>query len=176
MPEIVTANLTVNFTADNQQTANKGGIALEVDSRPDGLNGGNTSFRPGDDVHILRFITGNVNITVQQATAGSLAGAGSGLFDVLNLAVSFNNQKEVSLSKPVSSGFSIQKFGRTFDAKGQPKTLNASLVDSNAIALPEPGYGFFIVSYKASYNAFKLSGVPVTTPQAMVFALGEIPD
>lgn len=46
MTEVVVATLNINFDAD--AAGGQGILKLELDDREDGLNGGDTSFAPGD--------------------------------------------------------------------------------------------------------------------------------
>jgi hypothetical protein len=68
-PREITATLVVNFSTG---AVGGDGLVAEVDSRPDGLNGGKTSFVPGDDVYILVYKTTNVTLNTPVSSHGAV--------------------------------------------------------------------------------------------------------
>ena len=58
MAEIVVATLNVNFSED-AESSKSGVLKLEIDDRENGLNGGDTSFQPGDTVLALSALWAN---------------------------------------------------------------------------------------------------------------------
>lgn len=172
MPRIVSATLTVGFRDTSEQ---QGGIMLlEIDDRPDGLNGGNTQFQPGDVVYFLRYIGSLVTLITQKSNVGTISGAGSGTRQITDL-VTLNATRETTLRYPVASGFSASWVGQRYDANGAPKTISYSLV-GDVVQFSEPVYGALEVTYTTAFSAFKLSNVPLDITQAFIFALGQIPD
>lgn len=57
---IVTASQIVSF--DRDDAVDRGILRLEVDARADGLNGGKTSFSPGDSVGLLLYRSPNITL------------------------------------------------------------------------------------------------------------------
>lgn len=72
--QIVTASQIISFDVDTD--ADQGVMRLEVDNRNDGLNGGKTSFQPGDSVGLLLYMSSNVSLISIVVTAGTLAPEG----------------------------------------------------------------------------------------------------
>lgn len=160
----VTATLNVTFTADDGSGANQLPLILEIDSREDGLNGGSTSFRPGDTVYYLLHKAASLSIIEHSATEGSISSAGGGTRRETE-TLTFSDAKEASVRYPVSSIVSMSWLGTS------PGT--ASLVDDTTITIPSPGFGLLRVVYDASYSAYSLSSVPTTIDQVLIWAKAE---
>ncbi len=158
----VTATLTVNFGSDS--AADSGGLLLEVDDRETGLNGGNTSFRPGDNVAYLLYKSDGVSVTEHVVTAGGRAAAGSGSRAV-DEVLQFADSKEASLRYPAAGAVSFSWLGRS---GGDPR-----LVGQQTVALGAPGIGLLRAQYHANFDAYRLSGVPTEIAQVLIFVAGE---
>ncbi len=160
----VTATLNVSFTTQDGSGEDQLPLILEIDSREDGLNGGSTTFRPGDTVYYLLHKAASLSITEHSSTEGSISSAGSGTRQETE-DLTFANAKEASVRYPVSSIASMTWLGVS------PGT--ASLVNDNTITIPSPGFGLLRVVYNANYNAYSLSSVPTTIDQVLIWAKGE---
>lgn len=161
---IVTATLVVNFGDEQEQP---GELQLIIDDRPSGLNGGQTSgFSAGDNVYILRLKTSSVTILSQDTTAGSLASSGTGVYDVVDEIVAFNDTRTARLSKPFSSSLSYQWLGNSL---GVPSVQN-----DIELVVPTKGFGNLLVSYSSNYNAYRLHSVATGIPVVTVWSQGEI--
>jgi len=106
----VTATLTVGFNRDTAAISE--GMTAMVDDRPDGLNGGKTSFEPGDEVGILLFVPSTITylgfVTSADGSPGfSMAPAtpATAQYVVENEMAAFIDEKEASVQKPIDSAF-----------------------------------------------------------------------
>ena len=161
---IVTASLVVSFTTEGSGDGD-GELKLEVDSRPDGLNGGKTSFGIEDDVYILLFKSANVDVTKITCTSGSLSPAGSGLADETD-TLSFAKSAEANLGYPYASGGAIAWMG----ASGGTPTFTAG---KSLVKVPNAVIAIGKATYKAAYTAYKLSGVG-DVESVLVYAEGTV--
>lgn len=97
--QIVTASQIINF--DDDSDADRGVLKIEVDRRPDGLNGGKTSFRPGDSVGLLLYKSPNVDILEGPiVTAGSLQSEGNHTTDHMGF-LTFADNHDAAMSYPI---------------------------------------------------------------------------
>jgi hypothetical protein len=95
---VVTTSFTVSF---GSATAGQV-LKAEVDDRADGLNKGNTSFLPGDDVGWLLFKSAGVTVDAKVSSLGSLSGAGTGTKEVVDV-LQFANEATASLNYPCTA-------------------------------------------------------------------------
>lgn len=102
MAETVTATLRIGFGAEAEQTGANTLIA-EIDTRPGGLNGGKTSFIPGDEVYILVYKSSNVTIDSAIASTGTLTFEGGLSPEIVNLSESvvFANTPDANVTRPI---------------------------------------------------------------------------
>jgi hypothetical protein len=96
------ANATIRVQFGNPEGADTGHLSAEVDTRADGLNGGRSSFSPGETVYILVYKTDNVSITDTVCSAGSLSAQGSAVVAVTE-ELMFEDADTASLNKPARS-------------------------------------------------------------------------
>lgn len=164
----ITASLVVDFRDPNETGADGAGpdasLSVEVDSREDGLNDGRTTIRPGDPVYYLVYKTDNVMVTEHITTTGAIAGAGGGLISV-DEYLSFVDDDEKTLNKPIAGGFSASWIG-----------LNGGTVaqaSQTRLRLPAKAVGVLHVTYQAAYSAYVLRNVPGTITRALVFLRGQ---
>jgi len=106
----VTANITVSFGTDSG--TGDGHLSAEVDGRDDGLNGGETSFEPGDTAYFLVYRSDNVSIDSVECSAGSITSASAGLV-TKEQDLSFAGTDSATLSVPASSITSTTWLGKT---------------------------------------------------------------
>ena len=158
----VTATLVVNFGAS--AGAEGAGLILEIDDRAEGLNGGNTQFGPGDPVGYLLYQSAGVTVTDHVVTAGGYSSQGAGRRAVEEV-LQFADAKEASLRYPAAGAVELTWIGR---AGGSP-----SLRGEQTVVLQETGIGLLRARYQAAFSAFRLSGVPTSIPQVLVFVAGE---
>lgn len=147
----VTATVQVSFSGSSEG----GLLTAELDSRPDGYNGGRTSFTTGDEPVILVRKSSNVTISTVLTSVGSCAPVGGGSTNEEDF-LTFMNSKSATTSKPVSGGLVTQWYGANLGG--------IKLKDENEIVLTVAGAvegaGVLGVSYRSDFIAYKLSGVP----------------
>ena len=173
--EVVVATLNVSFEED---TTGEGGVLkLEIDDREDGLNGGDTSFEPGDDAYYFLFKDTNVTVIHHDTTAGGRSGSGSGSKEI-DENITFSNSDTASLGYPPDGGVSMNWLGRCVELKGADITTNTSLPELELSNLKMGGgkkvIGVLNCKYTATGSLHKLSGVPKDFKEALIFAVGTI--
>lgn len=144
MANLITTTLVINFAAGDNSS-----LAAEIDSRENGLNGGITSFIPGDSPAFLIYKTANVSVQID-TTTGSITDEGSGLTDVEEI-LTFTNSREVSLSKPA--------FGTVTTTKLSGVTPDLE-VKYDKLITSEKTIGAVKVEYQTKFYAYRLNGVP----------------
>jgi hypothetical protein len=167
----VTTSVVVQFTTGEGEAV----LVAEVDDREavdGGLNGGKTSFLPGDSVYILRYRSKNVIMDSEQASLGSLSGGSSTTVDKEE-DVTFAGETEASLRYPVSGGFSYEWIGNSPGA--------ITLVGETKLKIPdaEPGVypvGVAKVKYTSTAEVFQLSHGALAIPEysIVVFFAGHV--
>lgn len=144
MANTVTTSIVVQFT---QADGTSGTLVVEVDDRATtegGLNGGKTSFMPGDTVRLLRYKSSNVTIDAQETSLGSLS---DGTSIVLSKSedVTFANETEASVRYPITSGFTYSWVGKD--------NGTISVVGETTLRIPAPATGSYAVGIaKVTYN------------------------
>lgn len=177
MARIVTASLSVSFgnRADDGGASSDGNdaLVLEVDDRPDGLNGGRTSFYRGDEVYLLLYAGPSVTIRAARATAGDFRRSGSGQRAV-DQTVTVSGSDSISLTYPAASISSRNWVGSGLALPGLTAAPAGSQDGPGRIIWPVQVAGLYRVQYSASYIAYRLAGVQ--QDQALVMVVGEVPD
>jgi hypothetical protein len=166
----VTANITVSFGAEGA-AADGSHLSAAIDDRPDGLNGGDTSFMPGDVAYFLVYQSDNVTHDDPIPSAGAVAASGS--VSVTRVEdITFANEDTATLSVP-ASGVSVKWFGNALGKLTlQPDKMTVK-ADAKGVAVGR-------VTYTASAKAYGLTS-PLeiggeTDFSILVFILGhEIP-
>lgn len=127
----------------------QGHLSAEIDTREDGLNGGRSSFEPGETVYILVFTSANVRITDAICSAGSLASSGTAVVPVTE-EVMFEDTDTASLNKPARSGLAeVVWFGRSLG--------ELSLTDATSVRASQRGIAVAQVRYEALAQVYALS-------------------
>lgn len=93
------ANATIRVQFGNPSGSATGHLSAEIDTRPQGLNGGRTAFNPGETVYLLLYKTDNVSITDTLCSAGSLSAQGSTVVTITE-ELMFEDADTAQLSKP----------------------------------------------------------------------------
>lgn len=176
MASIVVATLNISFSEEAAEA--EGDLKLEIDDREDGLNGGNTSFKPGDDAYFFRFKGDNVTILSQNCSAGGLSGAGTGTKDI-DENITFSNSDSGSLGYPPDGTVTMKWLGKSFEiTKDGTVSNNTSLPEVSGSTLTMPNnksvIGVLNCVYESTGDLFKLSGVPVDFLETIVFAVGSV--
>ena len=144
------ANATIRVQFGSPDGSDVGHLSAEIDTRPGGLNGGRTSFNPGETAYILVYKSDNVSITDTICSAGSLSPQGSAVVSVTE-ELMFEDAESASLGKPARSGLSQTAwYGRSLGSL----TLQSDKVTVKAAA---KGVGVAKVTYDALAQVYALS-------------------
>lgn len=159
---VVTTSLVVELGAGADDRAI---FNAEVDSRDDGLNGGKSSFNPGDSIYLLLFKTSNVNTIAEISSLGTLVPQGTTTFDVEGFA-DFPNDGTYSLSYPVPAGASLstQWIGNNlggFTVQNESEIVLSSTSDD----LGDPFVGIMKYSYTAFADVYLLQDTFFDLPE-----------
>jgi len=139
------ANATIRVQFGNPDGSGANGyLSAEVDTRANGLNGGRSSFSPGETAYILVYKSDNVSITETVCSAGSLTAQGTALVSVTE-EIMFEDADSATLGKPARSSLAQSVwFGRSLGAltlqydkvtvKAQAKGVAVASVTYDALA------------------------------------------
>jgi hypothetical protein len=166
----VTANITVSFGDSDSADGASGHLSAEIDDRPAGLNGGDTSFAPGDTAHFLVYKSSNVTYDVPVTSAGTLATAGTGLTVTKEQDLQFADTDTASLSIPAIAITGTTWLGRSLG------TL--ALQDPTTVKATAKGVAVARVTYTCSADGFALTSpatlAGLTDFSILVFILGHL--
>lgn len=180
MTEIVVATLNVTFGEDT--ASSEGQLKLEIDDRPTGLNKGDTSFSPGDQVGYIIFKDSNVTVIEHMTTAGGTTAAGS-ITKEIDEQITFTNSDTGSLGYPPDGAVSLQWLGRCYEiytddnnntgVRAQSSTPNVThsnlkMTDGKKVA------GILRAQYDTTGTGYYLRNVPEDFEEVMIIAIGEI--
>lgn len=143
MPNTVTTSIVVSFSSGES-----GGLFfVEVDDREaadGGLNGGKTSFLPGDTVFLLAYKSSGVIIDGVQSSIGSMSFVGNATM-IKSEDIIFAGETEVSVRYPIVSGLTYEWVGNSLGSISQ--------VGDNTLRVPAPPSGAYSVGVaKCSYT------------------------
>jgi hypothetical protein len=144
------ATIRVQFGSSDGQGTSEGHLSAEVDARPQGLNGGKTSFSPGETVYILVYKSDNVSITETICSAGSLSTQGTATVTVTD-ELMFEETDAASLSVPARAGIDTSVwYGRSLGTL----TLQS---DKVTVKSAVKGVGVAKVTYEAQAQVYALA-------------------
>lgn len=145
------ANATIRVQFGNPDgSVAEGQLSAEIDTRPGGLNGGRSSFSPGETAYILVYKSDNVSITDTICSAGSLSAQGSAVVTVTE-ELMFEDSDTATLGKPVRSTITQSVwYGRSLGGL----TLQS---DKVTVKASTKGVGVAKVTYDALAMAYALS-------------------
>jgi hypothetical protein len=145
------ANATIRVQFGNPDGSGAAGhLSAEIDTRPGGLNGGRTSFNPGETAYILVYKSDNVSITDTICSAGSLSSQGTAVVSVTE-EIMFEDADTANLGKPARTGISQTVwYGRSLGGL----SLQSDKVTVKAAA---KGVGVAKVTYDALARVYALS-------------------
>lgn len=159
---VVTASLVVSFSDSADGTS--GALVAEFDSRDPaegGLNGGSTSFRPGDRPAFLVYRTSNVIQDTPRASEGTIQQVGTASIQKEEW-VTFAGQDEATLQFPASGGVTV------LDSAG---INNVTLIAQRTLRLAAPGVGVVRVRYNTNPRVYRLNNASGTRP-VVIFISG----
>lgn len=182
MTEIVVATLNVSFSPD--ETSTNASLKLELDDRETGLNHGDTSFAPGDDVYFFLFKDETVTLltSTPKSTAGGVTSAGSGT-KAVDESITFSNSDTGSLGYPPDANVQLEWVGRCYEIAENsldPSTpiikINTDLPEVTGSDLKMAGgkkvMGLLRSTYDSTGSLWKLSQVPKDLTETLLFAVG----
>ena len=145
------ANATIRVQFGNPDgSGSDGHLSAEVDTRPDGLNGGRSSFSPGETAYILVYKSDNVSITDTICSAGSLSAQGNAVVTVTE-ELMFEDADTATLGKPAHSSLSQSVwYGRSLGGltlQSDKVTVKAS---SKGVAVAKVTYDALALVYTLS--------------------------
>jgi hypothetical protein len=145
------------------------GLSAEIDSRPTGLNLGNTSFVPGDLAYFLVYPTGGATITQVLSSVGSVSSAGSVTIEVEE-TLTFANTNKANLSKQYVSGATYTWYGNN---------LGAVTFKGTQVIAATSGVGVLSVKYNTTAYAYAINSPTLvngkTSFQILVVIIGAEP-
>lgn len=147
-------------------------FSAEVDSREDGLNNGNTNFKPGDPVYILLHRTDNTVVDGIITTHGVVNAAGNGTYAIEDQYAQFISDDNVTVNKPIHSGFSGRWLGNDL---GTIQVLNQSKIKIATPPTDEHYVGVYKYDYTTDYESYVLQHNPFsdeTSYQIIVYIYG----
>jgi len=158
------ANATIRVQFGNPDGSGANGyLSAEVDTRANGLNGGRSSFSPGETAYILVYKSDNVRITETICSAGSLTAQGTALVSVTE-EIMFEDADSATLGKPARSSLAQSVwFGRSLGAL----TLQSDKVTVKAQA---KGVAVASVTYDALAQVYALAS-PATLNRQTDFSI-----
>lgn len=153
MASSVTTSIVVQFA---QSSGSSSILTAEVDDRAvidGGLNGGKTSFLPGDTVALLMYKTSDVILDAAMTSLGTLA-AGSSVIVSKTEDITFAGETEATLRYPVTGSLSYQWIGADLGA--------ISLIGENTLRIPAAAAGSYPVglariTYQTTAQIYTLS-------------------
>jgi len=159
---VVSTSLTIAFKA----LTDRGVLLLEIDSRPEGINKGQTTFYAGDSPGFLMYKSSDVKNIHMYTSEGGVSQVQTGNI-VVEEFVTLAMTREVSFSKPRSGSFSILKsWGGTPQVQAVGETT--LLLRNEIVAVLQ-------IRYTTSYVGYRLSGASGEAP-ALVVVIGESND
>lgn len=133
------ATIVVQFGTPGDSSSTAGHLSAEIDSRPDGLNAGKTSFVPGDSVAILVYKTSNVTIDEVGCSSGSIRPSGTTTVSRTE-DLTFANSKTSSLSAPATGGLTTTWLGRSLGSLSRGPDGTTVTAGSSGIAVARVTY------------------------------------
>lgn len=152
----ITTTIVVQFKGGGLDDA--GRIQAELDSTREGnLNGGKTTFGPGDSVHILVYKSTGIVVSLPTTSVDTIQGTavtkeGEGTLEVEE-TLRFVNQRDATARFPIQSLDSFKWVGNSLGLLTQ--------IDDITLRASTEGLSIAKVVYTAAFEIYRLSGVPV---------------
>lgn len=161
----VTANITVSFGSEGAGDH----LSAEIDGREDGLNGGDTSFAPGDTAYFLVFKSDNVEYDEPVCSAGTIITAEGGTVEKEE-ELTFADTDTASLSVPCTGALTVTWLGRSLG--------DLTLTDPMTVKASSKGVAVAKVAYEATADAYGLQSPAtlegLTDFSILVYILGRV--
>lgn len=147
----VTTTLVVEFGELVEESLD-GILVAEFDDREDGLNGGDTSFEPGDSIGFLVYKNNKISLLNTFTSTGNVGIVEVGSRQIIDI-INFANTDTATLSKPATGGIVAEWMGHD---RG-PVDLTDQ---SNLTLLNGVNTGVLQVTYQAAYTGYRVTGIP----------------
>lgn len=148
----VTATIVVKFPDFEEDTLD-GILIAQIDTREDGLNGGDTSFQPGDNIGFLVYKNSKiVNLKLLSSTGNIVTIVSSGIRSITE-DISFAHKDTASVSFPITGGITPEWVG--FDRGPVNIENDRDLVLSNGVTT-----GILRVTYNTTFTGYSLQNTP----------------
>ena len=157
---MASATLLVEFGGDGDPGAD-GELALEIDDRPDGLNGGKTSFVVGDSPGYLLYLSQGLTLAVHVATTGVIVDMGATTRQILGEAVVVTKDSPGRL-RYAPSGPVVLQF------VGAPLPGAAVSVNGREVTLTGAPVAILNAVYSTTARQYRLANVAAQT--AVIYA------
>jgi hypothetical protein len=148
-------SIVISFGSDSEAAAAANAhLSAEVDSRPTGLNGGRTNFKPGEVCWFLIYMSDNVQLDGEPISSAGTITAGATVTGINKTQeIVFNNEDSSSIQVP-STGITTTKWlGRSLGALtliGNKATVKAG---SKGVAVAKVTYTCNAKSYSITAPA-----------------------
>jgi len=167
MAETVTTSIVIEFDSGDADINYI--FTAEVDNRPDGLNSGNTTFKPGDPVYFLFYQSSNTVLDGIIVTHGAVNKAGALTTQDLDIDYAqFISTDRHDLSLPIHSNFVGEWLGDTGDL-GTVHQLNGTSLklatvpkEADGVTPKEHYVGVYEYSYTTEFQPYVLQHTPIT--------------
>jgi len=134
------ATIKIQFGSDSADALASDHMSAEVDSRATGLNGGKTSFEPGDSVYILAYLSDNLRITAADCSAGTISAAGSTTVSQTQ-ELTFEGVATASLDVPASGSLgAVTWWGRSLGSISLGADKTTCTAGSAGVAVAQVTY------------------------------------
>lgn len=151
------ANVTTSIVVDFSAGDSGGVLTAEVDSRTLGLNGGKTSFAPGQSPAILVYKSNNVLIDgFDFSYPVTITSLGIQVVEVEEF-LQFVKTESATPGKPIHSDFTYKWLGNDLGT-----LVGGEMVVTLTPNLSGLEIGLAKVNYKTNALAYRISGVPLS--------------
>lgn len=165
MASKVTTSVVVRFATGDQD----GTLLVEVDDRDKddgGLNGGRSSFNPGDNVFLLLYKSSNVVLDHSSSSLGTLTKTGTTVVTQTE-QVTFAGEEEATVRYPISGSIlTTTWFGNNLG--------NISVVGETAVRIPTPASGYSVgiaeITYRSNADIYRLSHSALSAEEYSIVA------
>ena len=173
MADVITTSLVVDFSISSGDDGSL--LIAEIDgfeSSEGGLNGGDTSFAPGDSPGYLLYYTQDVTILTHLTSLGLVTSLGNRNITITEF-ITFEDTNESNLSKPATAAPSIVWVGNDLGTITMNDNLTKVTTASSGVAVAQ-------AIYTTVGHQFRLNNVPTTINgltefEVLIYIAGETP-
>lgn len=148
----VTATIVVKFPDFVEDTFD-GILIAQIDTRDTGLNSGDVSFQPGDDIGFLVYKNAKVVNLKLLSSTGNIVIISVGQIRSVTEDISFAHKDTSSVSFPITGGITEEWIGFN---RGPVNIEN----DRNLVLLDGVSTGILRVTYNTTFDEYSLDNTP----------------